>query len=866
MYRYLPTILCCGLLSATGIAQETLPFSNGGFNFRETQASKTGVDVSAQLVPVDARTLDLKVTVKLPEHHYIYSATTPFGIPTSISVTEAEGFELIGGMTADRKPKVVVDDVIEATLEKFYDQVTWTLRLQKTSGTLQPGTVIAGELKGQYCTDETCVELRPPATFQASLPDDFVAPEGLIASTTSGANAPASEATVRVVPEMRLPKNLKQSPVTFTVSLTPSNPQGGDTVVLSIQADMDRPWHTYSITQPVSEFGPRPTRIELTNVSGLQKVSSRFQASPAPETEKSELDDAPIEIHHDTVTWTREYVLTGETAAVEGIINFQICNKGSCLPMAQAPFRVATAGAASTSTSPAPTDAADDAVSFGSASATAELIPFIISAISAGFLALLTPCVFPMIPVTVSYFLKQGSNSSGSTLKLATIYCLGIVGAFTGLGLLMAVLVGPTALNQLANNPWLNLFFAAVFTVFALMLMGMFELRIPSWLLTWSSKNEQSGGVVGVLFMALTFTLVSFTCTFAFVGSLLVWAARGDYFMPIIGMVAFSSAFASPFFLLAMFPGFLKKMPKSGGWMNSVKVTLGLVELAIVTKFLSVADTGFSPTGTPQYLDYHLVMGSWIAVAAITCMYLLNVFRMPHDSPSESVGPLRCLFSIGFFGLAAYIAVGLFSARAPDGVLWQQIVAFAPPQIEFSSNEDGFFIEHDGLAYSLDFDNAVETASSENKPMFLDFTGVNCINCRRMEKGVLATEEVHSVLADLVRVQLYVDEVPGVKTKPDEHDRLLKRNHDLQEEWFGDVTIPAYVIATPDGQEILSTFKGLDTSGVEFRKFLAAGLTRWKERQSASHAAPVQSNLAELPPAESPLPATTVSKASFSSQ
>jgi thiol:disulfide interchange protein len=315
-----------------------------------------------------------------------------------------------------------------------------------------------------------------------------------------------------------------------------------------------------------------------------------------------------------------------------------------------------------------------------------------------------------------------------------------------------------------------------------------------------------------------------------------VWAAQGSYVMPVVGMVAFSTAFASPFFFLAMFPSLLAKLPKSGGWMNSVKVTMGLLELAIVTKFLSVADTGFSPTGTPQYLDYHLVMGSWIAVAAVTGFYLLGMFRMGHDSPNENIGPLRCIFSLGFFGLAAYIAVGLFSPTAPQGALWQQIVAFAPPQISFAEGENGYYVEHDGLKYSLDFDAAVKTASSSNKPLFLDFTGVNCINCRRMEE-ILAQKEFHAVLKDLVLAQLYVDEVPGVKTNPEEHERILSRNHGLQENWFADVTIPAYVIATPDGKEILATFKGLDTSGVQFREFLSAGLTRWDKLNSNDSAA-----------------------------
>ena len=808
----------------------------GGSAFGQQQ----GIDVSAEAVVVDASSVDVKVTVTLPPHNYIYSANTPFGIKTAIGI-KADGFNLVGAMTPDRKPKRVLDPQINETMEKFYDSVTWTQRLKKKSGSLQPGTTFEGELTGQYCSDDTgmCMQIRPAATFQTALPADLVLPES---TTTVSETAEKGNASVTVAPtKMRLPKGLDKPPISFTVSLTPSRPAGGDLVKLSITANVDRPYHVYSITQPKSEFGPQATSLKLSSADGLQEVAKTFAAESNPERKKSELDDSPLEYHHDSVTWSRDFVMVGEAASVAGEIEFQICNESSCLAPEVVEFQVSTDGATPALAPTASSPGDDVAANFGQNGDNGALIPFILSAVSAGFLALLTPCVFPMIPVTVSYFLKQGEERPGSTIKLATIYCAGIVGAFTILGLAMAVLVGPTALNQLANSPWLNLFFAVVFVVFALMLMGMFEITVPSFIVTWTSNQQQSNNaVLGALFMALTFTLVSFTCTFAFVGSILVLAAKGDFLMPIIGMVAFSTAFASPFFLLAMFPAFLSKLPKSGGWMNSIKVTLGLLELAIVTKFLSVADTGFSLDGTPQYLDYHLVMGSWIAIAVITSLYLLKIFRLPGDTDDSSVGPVRCLFSIGFFGLAAYISVGLFSARAPEGALWDQIVAFAPPQIDVSNEGDGYFIEHDGLKYALDFDAAVEVASDENKPMFLDFTGVQCINCRLMEKGVLSSDSVHSVIKDLVRVQLYVDEVPGVKSEPQEHDRLLSRNHTLQEDWFGDVSIPAYVIATPDGKEMLSTFKGLDTTGQEFQKFLSVGLQKWDERsqQLASAQAP----------------------------
>ena len=836
MFRHLLTLTICALASAVASGQDGFKGFGGPLSFGNSSESSGSLEVTAELIPVDGSTADLAVTVQLPSHNYIYSTNPSFGAATKIAINEPAAIELVEKIRPDRAPETKYDENFQQDVEKFYDKVTWTQRVRLTSGQLTPGFEIKGQLTGQYCSSGdggTCRPIIPPAKFTAVLPAGFEAPAAV------SSIAADSKSTVELLPEMRLPNDLHESPVRFTVSLSPENPAPGQDVILTVKADIDHPFHTYSITQDPDVLGTAPTEIILDSVSGLQQIGTEFSVAPAPKKTPGLDEGEIVELHEGSVEWTRRFTLADDHASVEGRIVFLACDDHRCLPQGTASF-VVQIGSGSTaalpSSAPAQPGPGDVVIEheFGKGGQQEGLMAFIVTAVGFGFISLLTPCVFPMIPVTISYFLKQGSERPGQTLKLAIIYCLGIVGAFTVLGLLLSIIFGPTALNQLANDPWLNLFFAGVFTVFALMLMGMFEVRVPSWVLTWTSKKQETGGAVGVLFMALTFTLVSFTCTFAFVGQLVVLAAKGSYLMPIIGMVAFSTAFASPFFFLALFPSLLAKLPQSGGWMNSVKVTMGLLELAVVSKFLSVADTGFSPTGTPQFLDYHLVMATWISVAVVTGLYLLGVFRMPHDSPTETVGPIRCLFSMSFIGFAAYIALGLFTPKGPEGVVWQQLVAFAPPQINYSTSDEGYFVEHDGLQYSLDFDQAVETASSSNQLMFLDFTGVNCMNCRLMEKGVMASAPVHSVIKDLVRVQLYVDEVPGVKTKPEEHERLLTRNHGLQKNWLGDVAIPAYVIATPDGKEILATFKGLDSDGDEFQKFLKAGLDSWKQQQTSA--------------------------------
>lgn len=840
MIRLLFAIVICLSQTVSAVAQEKLPLDILGGKKSEFSGSTFGghglgssaqVDVTAELVAIDSTAVDVKVRVTIPPDHHIYSHKPLVGsVPSKIVIT-ASGLKLEGPIRSDRPPHVVTEYGV--TMEQFEDEVTWTQRLRSTDGPLKPGLTISGELTGQVCGDGQCKEIKPAKTFTVSLPADFV-PPATPAAAPLAALAPGSGpdlSSQTIVPEMRLPPGLSQSPIRFTVSLTPKSAAIGDYVTLTVKADIDEPYHTYSISQDPEVLGGFPTQIEIENESGAAASRNRFTASAKPDLKVGTEPGEILELHYGSITWTREYVVSDSPVAIGGTIRFQLCDEKQCLAPSKATFAVQIGGSGAIAANVAEDS---DTGEFGSKTAWSGWLPFVFSAMGAGFIALLTPCVFPMIPVTVSYFLKQGESNPGSTLKLAIVYCLSIVGAFTGLGLMVSIFLGPEVLNTLANSAWLNLAFAVVFTTFSLMLLGMFEFQIPSWLLTWTSKKQDTGGLFGVVFMALTFTLVSFTCTFAFVGNVLVLAASGqDYLRPIVGMAAFSAAFASPFFLLALFPSFLKSLPKSGGWMNRVKVTLGLMELAIVTKFLSVADIGFSPDGLPRFLDYHLVMGIWIAISIVTGMYLLNVFKMPHDTPTDSVGPLSCMFSLGFFGLAAYIAVGVFSSTPPDGALWAQIEPFAPPRLNISSEGD-LTATHNGLKYELDFDAAVEVASDANKPMFLDFTGVNCVNCRKMEKEVLSTDPVHDVLEDLVRVQLYTDIIPGVASQPKVYDRLLARNHDLQNEWLQDTGLPAYVIATPDGKEILARFIGYNPSGADFQRFLKVGLQKWEERQAAA--------------------------------
>jgi len=358
---------------------------------------------------------------------------------------------------------------------------------------------------------------------------------------------------------------------------------------------------------------------------------------------------------------------------------------------------------------------------------------------------------------------------------------------------------------------------------FGLNLLGLFEIRVPSWLLTWSAGREGQGGVIGVIFMALTFTLVSFTCTFAFVGLLLAMAARGQYYWPVIGMLAFSSAFALPFFFLALFPSMLKKLPKSGGWMNTVKVIMGILEIGAALKFLSVADLGWNPV--PLIFDFSLTMSIWIVLSIAAGMYLLGLFRFAHDTPRDNTPVPQFIFAMVFLALATYLSVGVFAPKPPKGLIWDQIVAFAPPSFDANTKENlGPTLKHHDLEYALDVNQAVKYAAEKNQLLFFDFTGVNCINCRLMEKKFEA-KSIHDRLEKLIRVQLYTDSVPTIADR-NYRNQLLETNKTLQEDWFQDVSLPAYAVVSPDGKTILSSFKGIEG---DFVQFLDEGIRKWEQ-------------------------------------
>jgi thiol:disulfide interchange protein DsbD len=444
-----------------------------------------------------------------------------------------------------------------------------------------------------------------------------------------------------------------------------------------------------------------------------------------------------------------------------------------------------------------------------SATPATSLWSFLWLAMSLGALSLLTPCVFPMIPITVSYFSNHSAGDRTRSVKLATVYSLGIIATFTLLGILIAVFIGAAGINLFAANPWVNLLITGIFLFFAFNLFGAYEITVPAGVLTkldglTRSKEGVGSGVVGALLMGLTFTLTSFTCTSPFVGTILVSASNGDWQKPLLGMLAYSSVFALPFFVLALAPQLVSQLPRAGGWMNSIKVAMGFLEIAAAMKFLSNADLVLKW----GIFTRDVVLAVWIAIGVVMAFYLLGKFQLSHDSKPEGIGAVRLASAVASLAIAFYLLTGLFGS--PLG----ELESFLPPMTERVTSENKIVAGNQKPNGELtwitnDYEAALKKAKEENKSIFIDFTGYTCTNCRWMEANMFSKPDVSRELGNYVLVRLYTDG----EGKPYEDFQKM------QEEKFSTVALPFYAVVKADGEKI-KTFPGLTRDETEFISFL----------------------------------------------
>ncbi|HEY3457117.1 MAG TPA: cytochrome c biogenesis protein CcdA [Bryobacteraceae bacterium] len=614
----------------------------------------------------------------------------------------------------------------------------------------------------------------------------------------------------------------KEDPVQWTLAVADGSKQvaPGAKAYLELKATIEPGWHLYSPTTPPG--GPIITKISMADSPAIASYTV-YRPQPVRKL------DPNFGIDTETYTGTASFlleVMTAKTvsgnANLAAAVRYQVCSDTKCLPPVRKPasaeivfangapsatFQIPAgyapvAAASAASASPAPTTPPPPTKPASSAAVPTatnqDLLPFLLTAFGFGLAALFTPCVFPMIPITVSFFLNESGEGEAKRggWKQALVFCLGIVVLFTSLGFLVTAIAGPFGVVQLGSSPWVNGFIALVFFVFGLSLLGAFELRLPSGLLTKLNAASQGTGYTGSLLMGLTFSLTSFACIGPIVGPLLIASVQSKGAQPVLGMVAFASGLATPFFLLALFPSYLQKLPRSGGWMARVKIVLGFIVLAVMLKYVSNVDQVLQT----HWLTRERFLAAWIVLFALPGLYLLGLIPLEGVKPNEPLRVPRTLIASLFLIFSISLAPGLFGARLGDLDAFVPEGTNLPPQGGAAATT---------TTYKNQLDAALTAARAQNKLVLVNFTGYACTNCHWMKANMFTRPEIQAALQDLVVVDLYTDGT----------DAESEKNQKLEDQKFSTVSIPFYAILDAD-QNTVATFPQLTRNPQEFLAFL----------------------------------------------
>ena len=636
---------------------------------------------------------------------------------------------------------------------------------------------------------------------------------------------------------------------------------GNNEYELVFKATIQSGWHVYSIYTPSG--GPMPTSLSFQKKGeGVELVGKAVENEP-----KKEKDDV---FGVDVWFFENEYIITQKIKVtdkaiknIQGTIDYQACQEGQCVVYDQE-FNIKLSGEA-TNKGAAVENVSEETeqVSAVEESTSEEsLWLFFWGAFLAGLAAVVMPCVFPMIPMTVSFFMHGDDNKAKAKAK-ALFFAFSIIAIYTAVGLVISMLLGPDFVNWLSTHWIPNVFFFVIFMIFAASFFGAFEIVLPSWIVNKSDAQADKGGYLGAFFMAFTLVLVSFSCTAPIVGTVLVEAARGSVLRPIIGMLGFSIAVALPFGFFAFFPSKLGNLPKSGGWLNSVKVVLGFIEIALGFKFLMVADQTYHW----GILDREIYIAIWVAVFTLQGLYLMGKIKFAHDSELAYIGVPRLIFIIATFTFVIYLIPGMFGAPL------KALAGYFPPQetIDFDIRRivrdevkqqmsvsggvtigaaqksaacespkyaDFLHLAH-GLEGYFDYEQALKCAQEQNKPLFIDFTGHGCVNCREMEQSVWSDPRVLEILRnEYVIVALYVDDktsLPKEEQYVSEYDG--KKNADFQIKKFASNAQPNYILLDSRGgndddlqQHVMAPARGYNLDKDAFVEFLKQGLEEFKKR------------------------------------
>lgn len=595
------------------------------------------------------------------------------------------------------------------------------------------------------------------------------------------------------------------------MEVQPAKAAPGSTILLKLAAKLAEPWHMYSMTTP--KGGPIVTTIGLADSPLV--ASSEIYAQPAVRKFDPNFN-LDTETYDKQATFWIKAKLTDNAPAGPGEITaqmrYQLCTEKECLPPkritasttviveegAGVPLAAVPDGFVLVKAPDAPPATGERAQPQSSTQPGDQGFgSFLLVSFGFGLAAIFTPCVFPMIPITMSFFLNQEGGGRGRAVSQALVFCLGIIILFTAIGLGLSAALGPFAVVQLGSNPWVNGLICLVFFAFGLSLLGAFEITLPSGILTKLNDASSKGGYLGVLIMGLTFCLAAFACVGPFMGTLLAASVGGDKLQPAAGMLSFSTALASPFFLLALFPSFLKKLPRSGGWMSRVKVVLGFLVIAAMLKYLSNIDAVMGW----NFLTRERFLALWFVLFSLPGLYLLGLLRMEGIKAEERLGASRVLVAALFLGFAFSLLPGLFGARLGE------IEAYIPAPAEGSG-----FAAAGGSEVRWaknDFADSLERAKAENKLLLAAFTGYACTNCHWMKANMFTRPEIRKALQDMVLVELYTDGT----------DAASEENQKRQDESFKTVAIPFYAIYDGEGK-VVASFAGLTKDTAQFLGFL----------------------------------------------
>ncbi|MCQ2344244.1 MAG: thioredoxin family protein [Paludibacteraceae bacterium] len=613
-----------------------------------------------------------------------------------------------------------------------------------------------------------------------------------------------------------------------------------------VTAKIDAGWHLYGLN--IGEGGPSPTVFTFDKVKGAKLVGKVTSKSKLI-SHYDDMFEMELSWYEKSAVFKQPFIIGKDAWSVGGNVTFMACNDQNC--MQGTPYRFSFDGegfaggedivvvpateiivedtveshedtatvAAVVANADIYTPVVDQLNSFGQAGGdtSGSLFYIFLMGLLGGLIALVTPCVWPLIPMTVSFFLKRNKDKHKAR-RDAFLYGLSIIIIYVGLGLIVTAIFGASALNSLSTNAGFNIFFFLLLVVFALSFFGMFEITLPaSWSSKMDAKADETTGFLSILLMAFTLSLVSFSCTGPIIGTLLVETAQGSWLSPAIGMLGFAIALALPFSLFAMFPTMLKSLPKSGGWLNSVKVVLGFLELAFSLKFLSVADLAYGW----GLLDRETFVALWIMIFAFMGIYLLGWMILPHDDKPERISVMRMMLALCSLSYAIYLVPGLWGAPLKSAS------AFLPP----TTTQD--FSLYDGTVHpaTMDYEEGLKLAAQSGKPIIVDFSGYGCVNCRKMEAAVWTDARVADRLGkDFVLVSLYVDDrtplAQPVEVEEDGAKLILttigEKNSYIQRHVYGANAQPFYVMIKADGTPLTSAYVFNEDAG-DFLDWLDSG-------------------------------------------